>query len=163
MGAKLEEKVLRSIASYRQRAGRFLLSFAQRRGGRVDASIFEACQASRRSRRRAVCGAARKPSAIWILLVTGPGARGSAGEIRRASASAGGARQRVRTKPASSSGWRACRWICARCPTESYGAALQYFTGSKEHNVALRQRALKMGLTLNEYALARVDNERARG
>src|ERR1700674_5526675 len=33
MGAKLEEKVLRSIASYRQRAGRFLLSFAERGAG----------------------------------------------------------------------------------------------------------------------------------
>ena len=37
-------------------------------------------------------------------------------------------------------------------PPESFGAALQYFTGSKAHNVALRQRALKMGYTLNEYA-----------
>jgi len=36
---------------------------------------------------------------------------------------------------------------------ESYGAALLYFTGSKEHNVALRGRANTMGYTLNEYAL----------
>ncbi|MHB8540862.1 MAG: DNA polymerase/3'-5' exonuclease PolX [Candidatus Acidiferrales bacterium] len=36
---------------------------------------------------------------------------------------------------------------------ESYGAALLYFTGSKEHNVALRGRANAMGYTLNEYAL----------
>ncbi|MFI4860080.1 MAG: DNA polymerase/3'-5' exonuclease PolX [Phycisphaerales bacterium JB063] len=35
-----------------------------------------------------------------------------------------------------------------------YGAALMYFTGSKEHNVKLRERALSMGYTLNEYALA---------
>ena len=34
-----------------------------------------------------------------------------------------------------------------------YGAALMYFTGSKEHNVKLRERALSMGYTLNEYAL----------
>jgi len=40
-------------------------------------------------------------------------------------------------------------------PEASYGAALQYFTGSKTHNVALRQRALKLGYTLNEYALTR--------
>lgn len=44
-------------------------------------------------------------------------------------------------------------------PSESYGAALQYFTGSKAHNVALRQRALKMGYTLSEWALARLDDE----
>ncbi len=40
----------------------------------------------------------------------------------------------------------------------SYGAALQYFTGSQSHNVTLRQRALRMGYTLNEYALARLDD-----
>ena len=44
-------------------------------------------------------------------------------------------------------------------PSASYGAALQYFTGSKAHNVALRQRALKMGYTLSEWALARLDDE----
>lgn len=43
-------------------------------------------------------------------------------------------------------------------PAESYGAALQYFTGSKAHNVSLRQRALKMGYTLSEWALARLDD-----
>ena len=45
-------------------------------------------------------------------------------------------------------------------PPESFGAAMQYFTGSKAHNVALRQRALKMGFTLNEYSLARVEDEK---
>ncbi len=43
-------------------------------------------------------------------------------------------------------------------PSASYGAALQYFTGSKAHNVVLRQRALKMGYTLSEWALARLDD-----
>ncbi|MGA2217456.1 MAG: DNA polymerase/3'-5' exonuclease PolX [Terracidiphilus sp.] len=43
-------------------------------------------------------------------------------------------------------------------PSASYGAALQYFTGSKAHNVSLRQRALKMGHTLSEWALARLDD-----
>lgn len=42
-------------------------------------------------------------------------------------------------------------------PRESYGAALQYFTGSKEHNVALRERARKLGLKLSEYGLYRGD------
>src|SRR5271154_1745025 len=39
-----------------------------------------------------------------------------------------------------------------------YVAALQYFTGSKMHNVTLRQRAIKRGYTLNEYALLRVED-----
>jgi len=48
-------------------------------------------------------------------------------------------------------------------PPESFGAAMCYFTGSKAHNVALRQRALKMGFTLNEYSLSRLDNEKPVG
>ncbi len=40
---------------------------------------------------------------------------------------------------------------------ESFGAALQYFTGSKEHNVAVRSRARKLGLTVNEYGAAKLD------
>ena len=43
-------------------------------------------------------------------------------------------------------------------PEKSFGAALQYFTGSKMHNVSIRQRAIKRGYTLSEYALARIDD-----
>ncbi len=42
-------------------------------------------------------------------------------------------------------------------PAEAFGAALQYFTGSKEHNVAIRGRARKMGMTVNEYGVAKLD------
>ncbi|MFN3166015.1 MAG: DNA polymerase/3'-5' exonuclease PolX [Phycisphaeraceae bacterium] len=45
---------------------------------------------------------------------------------------------------------------------DDYGAALMYFTGSKEHNVKLRERALSMGYTLNEYALADKDDKSKR-
>jgi DNA polymerase (family X) len=45
-------------------------------------------------------------------------------------------------------------------PPESFGAAMQYFTGSKAHNVTLRQRALKMKYTLNEYSLATLEGEK---
>jgi len=40
-------------------------------------------------------------------------------------------------------------------PKESYGAALNYFTGSKDHNIALREMAIKKGWKLNEYGLFR--------
>jgi DNA polymerase (family 10) len=43
-------------------------------------------------------------------------------------------------------------------PRESQGAARQYFTGSKPHNIALRDRALKRGMKLNEYGLFRNDD-----
>ena len=41
-------------------------------------------------------------------------------------------------------------------PLDRFGAALQYFTGSKEHNVALRERAIARGFKLNEYGLFKV-------
>lgn len=43
---------------------------------------------------------------------------------------------------------------------ENFGAALLYFTGSKEHNVALRGRANDLGFTLNEYSLATLKGEK---
>lgn len=44
-------------------------------------------------------------------------------------------------------------------PVESRGAAMQYFTGSKAHNIVLRDRAIQRGLKLNEYGLFRVDDD----
>ena len=44
-------------------------------------------------------------------------------------------------------------------PSASEGAALQYFTGSKPHNIALRDRAIQQGLKLNEYGLFRVEDD----
>jgi DNA polymerase (family X) len=44
-------------------------------------------------------------------------------------------------------------------PPSSFGAALLYFTGSKAHNIRLRQRALARGMTLNEYVLARLPED----
>jgi len=46
-------------------------------------------------------------------------------------------------------------------PEESYGAALQYFTGSKAHNIAVRSLAVKKGLKLNEYGVFRGDRRLA--
>ena len=47
-------------------------------------------------------------------------------------------------------------------PERSYGAALVYFTGSKEHNIRLRQRAIERGLRLSEYGVF-VQNEEVDG
>ncbi|MDD5569424.1 MAG: DNA polymerase/3'-5' exonuclease PolX [Candidatus Pacebacteria bacterium] len=48
-------------------------------------------------------------------------------------------------------------------PESSFGAALQYFTGSKEHNVATRRIAIKKGLKLNEYGLFTRAGKKVRG
>jgi DNA polymerase (family 10) len=42
---------------------------------------------------------------------------------------------------------------------DSFGAAMQYFTGSKDHNVAIRTRAVRMGLKLSEYGLFRIEDD----
>jgi DNA polymerase (family 10) len=44
-------------------------------------------------------------------------------------------------------------------PKDSFGAALQYFTGSKEHNVKLRKLAISQGLKINEYGVFKKDSE----
>lgn len=44
-------------------------------------------------------------------------------------------------------------------PDESYGAAMQYFTGSKEHNIVIRRRAQERGLKVNEYGVFRGDEQ----
>lgn len=49
------------------------------------------------------------------------------------------------------------RLVDASC----FGAALMYFTGSKEHNIALRERAIKRGMRLNEYGLFPDDGEQS--
>ncbi len=46
---------------------------------------------------------------------------------------------------------------------DSFGAALQYFTGSKAHNIALRERAIKKGLKINEYGVFTQDGRRIGG
>lgn len=46
---------------------------------------------------------------------------------------------------------------------ESFGAALQYFTGSKEHNIRLRERAVKAGLKINEYGVFELPGDRKIG
>ncbi|HVX84317.1 MAG TPA: DNA polymerase/3'-5' exonuclease PolX [Phycisphaerae bacterium] len=46
-------------------------------------------------------------------------------------------------------------------PPKSWGAALQYFTGSQHHNVKLRQLALKKGYTLNEFALSKINPDKS--
>lgn len=47
-------------------------------------------------------------------------------------------------------------------PSKSYGAAMIYFTGSKAHNVALRDRAVDEGLKVNEYGVFRADEDEER-
>jgi len=156
MGAKLEEKVLRSIASYRQRQGRFLLSFAER----VAEELIEYLRAVPGVEKVTPSGSLRRAKETvgdLDLLVTGPGAAEALDKFV-AHPKAHEVLGKGPNKATIKFGLEGLQVDLRALATESYGAALLYFTGSKEHNIVLRSRAQKMGLTLNEYALARLDD-----
>ena len=158
MGEKHEQKILRGIEEYRRISGRFLLDAAERTADKIKQFLAEmpgvekitAAGSLRRGRETVgdldilitgPCCADDRLEPLLDHILTFPGisevlARGGNKVSFRLR---GGMQVDVRTlKP------------------ESFGAALQYFTGSKTHNVSIRQRALKMGYTLSEYALTRV-------
>ncbi len=156
MGAKLEEKVLRSISAYRQSSGRFLLSFGQRSADELLGYLSEVEGLDRLS----AAGSLRRGKETigdLDLLVTGPGAPAALDrfvahpKVHEVLVKGG-------NKASVKYGLEGLQVDLRALPAESYGAAMQYFTGSKEHNVHLRTRALKLGLTLNEYGLARLDD-----
>ncbi len=162
MGTKLEEKVLRSIEAYRKSAGRFLLSFAQRIAEELSSEFYslagiERVEAAGSLRR------GRETTGDLDLLVTGEGASQALDHLVRHPKTQEVLGQGV-NKASVSFGLDRMQVDVRALPHESFGAALQYFTGSKEHNVALRTSAVKQGLTLNEYGLFSLEgNKRIAG
>lgn len=156
MGLKLEEKILRGLSHYRQSAGRFLLGFATRTAEELTAYLRETPGVSEvtpaGSLRRG-----RETVGDLDLVVTGPGAEAALERFvqhpRVHEVLGHGA-----NKASARFGLEGIQVDVRALSDESRGAAMQYFTGNKEHNVALRQRALRMGMTLNEYGLTRLDN-----
>jgi DNA polymerase (family X) len=155
MGAKLEEKVLRSIAAYRNSAGRFLISFAQQTADELSHYLMQLPGVDHvkpaGSLRRG-----KETAGDLDLLATGPGAEQTLEHFTKHPRvqevlARGGNKSSIRF------GLEGLQVDLRTLPASSYGAAMQYFTGSKEHNVSLRQRALKMGLTLNEYGLTKLE------
>jgi DNA polymerase (family 10) len=156
LGAKLEEKVLRAISAHRQRAGRFLLNFA----GEVADELAAYLKETPGVERVTPAGSFRRGKETvgdLDLLVTGPGATEALDRFAR-HPRIGEILGRGPNKASARFGLQQIQVDVRALPRESYGAALQYFTGSKDHNVALRNRALKMGYTLSEYGLFRLDD-----
>src|SRR4051794_3080986 len=162
MGAKLEEKVLRGIEAYRKSAGRFLLSFGYRVADEISAELkaisgVEKVEAAGSLRR------GRETIGDLDLMVTGTGAP----EVLNHMAKHQKAQEVLGLGPNKASilfGLERIQVDVRALPHESFGAAMQYFTGSKEHNVVLRTAAIKQGLTLNEYGLFTLEgNERVAG
>ncbi|MGA2434671.1 MAG: DNA polymerase/3'-5' exonuclease PolX [Bryobacteraceae bacterium] len=162
LGAKLEEKVLRSIAAYRRSAGRILLNTADAIATELAVFLAETPGVERVTPAGSLRRAKETVGDI-DLLVTGPDAAACLERFvkhpRVAEVLGHGP-----NKASSKFGLQAVQVDVRALPQENYGAALQYFTGSKEHNIALRARCLKMGYTLNEYGLFRLDdNSRVAG
>jgi len=161
MGAKLEEKVLKSIAQYRQRTGRFLLSFAKKSADELIPYLSETGGLDK----IAPAGSLRRGKETigdLDLLVTGAGAA-EALERFVVHPKAHNLLSKGVNKASIQFGLEGLQVDLRALPHESYGAAMQYFTGSKEHNIVIRSRALKLGLTLNEYGLFRLENEQRVG
>ena len=163
MGEKHEAKLLKSIEDYRRIGGRFLIDAAElecekltahikqfpgidkitpagslRRGrdtvGDLDILVTGKACISEEGRQKAIAHVAKYPPLMDVI---------ASGDNKISFHVRSGMQVDVRL-----------------LPPESFGAAMQYFTGSKAHNVSLRQRALKMGYTLNEYSLATLEDEK---
>jgi DNA polymerase (family 10) len=160
MGQKQLEKIKKGIDDYRRSAGRFRIDQAQEAADRLDLYLlafkgFERVSPAGSLRR------GRETAGDLDLLVTGPAcAPGKTGEaVEYVAAYPGIADLIVKGENKVSFHIASGMQVDVRLlPNECYGAALQYFTGSKAHNVVLRQRALKMGYTLSEWSLARLDD-----
>ena len=157
--AKTEENILKSIAALKQRTGRSLLHEARAAANEMVAYLRAATGAERISiagslrRYRETIGdvdvvvASESAAPIMEAFVRGPTVERilAQGETKSSVVVSRGLQIDLRVVPPA-----------------SYGAALLYFTGSKEHNVRLRGLALRRKLLLNEYGLYRVGAE-ARG
>jgi DNA polymerase (family 10) len=155
-GAKSQEKILAGIADYRQQGSRFLLNEAERSVEPLLAYLRETPEIERLEvagsyrRRKETIGdidllaIASRPLPVMerfrgyaqvdkILM---------AGDTRSTVVLGSGLQVDLRVVPA-----------------DCYGAALVYFTGSKEHNVKLRRRAVERGLRISEYGVLKVHEE----
>jgi len=164
MGEKHEQKILKAIEDYRRIAGRFLLNVAEAQAEKIIEhlrdypGVEKATPAGSLRRGRETVG-------DLDILVTGPACCDDTEReklIEHIIKLPGLMEIIARGENKVSFRLRGGMQVDVRfLPPESFGAAMQYFTGSKGHNVALRQRALKMGYTLNEYSLAKLDDQQA--
>lgn len=158
-GPKSQENILKGIEFIKKSGGRFILGFVMPEIRAIEDRL----RALKEVKRLEVAGSVRrreetvgdadiliisdKPKPVMDYFVSMP-------EVARVFAH-GGTKSAVKLKNGLDVDVRVL-------PAESYGAALAYFTGSKDHNVSLRQLAIKNGYTLNEYGLFKGTKE-ARG
>ena len=163
LSEKSEQKILKAIEDYRRISGRFLLDEADRTAQKLTEHLrhikgIEKITPAGSLRR------GRETVGDLDVLITGPCCvddEQRAGLIDEILRFPGIVEVLAKGDNKVSFKLRSGMQVDVRTlPPESYGAAMQYFTGSKNHNVSLRQRALKMGFTLSEYGLFRLDNNK---
>ena len=157
MGLKTEEKVLKSIEKYRAGMGRFKLSV----GYTYARALLEYLKETPGVKRLDPAGSFRRQKEtigdLDILAICGKGCKvmdrftkyGDVAEV----ISKGETKSSVRLKCGLQVDVRVLE-------EESYGAALHYFTGSKAHNIAIRDRAKDLGLKVSEYGVFRAKDEK---
>ena len=160
MGEKQIEKLRKGIDDYRRSAGRFRIDVAEEAAQRLSAYLLSFTGIERVSPAGSL-RRGRETAGDLDLLVTGPACApehtGAAVDYVAAYPGIHDIIAKGENKVSFHLG-DGLQVDVRLLPSASYGAALQYFTGSKAHNVSLRQRALKMGYTLSEWALSRLDN-----
>jgi len=167
MGEKHELKLLKAIEDYRRIAGRFLLDTAEQLAEKLVEHLLAAPLGNLGIEKVTPAGSLRRGRETvgdLDILVTGKGcieAESRQTLIEHLLRFPGLMDVIAQGENKVSFRHRNGMQVDVRLlPPDSFGAAMQYFTGSKAHNVALRQRALKMGFTLNEYALATLEDEK---
>lgn len=156
MGKKSEEKILKGIATLQSSIGRFLLGQAYP----IAKEIHDRLAAMKGVYESAIAGSMRRGKEtvgdVDILVSAKDGEPLmneflATAEIDEVLAN-GKTKSSIRLKNGLQVDLRIV-------PKESFGAALQYFTGSKEHNVRVREIAVKMGLKVNEYGVYKTDSD----
>ncbi|MEK7138562.1 MAG: DNA polymerase/3'-5' exonuclease PolX, partial [Patescibacteria group bacterium] len=149
-GQKVEENILRSVGFLKKEHGRFILGFVMPQVRAIVEKIkkvdgverAEFAGSIRRMQETVgdldILAISKKPSTVMDFFVSMP-------EVE-AVYSKGSTKSSVRLKIGMDADLRVL-------PPESFGAALQYFTGDKYHNIQLREIAIKQGYKLNEYGL----------
>jgi DNA polymerase (family 10) len=167
LSEKSEQKILKAIESYRQLTGRFLLDIADATAQKI-AELLKGLPGVEKVTPAGSLRRGRETVGDLDLLVTGKCCDDELQRnqvIEKILSFPGILEVLARGENKVSFKLRSGMQVDVRLlPPDSFGAALQYFTGSKNHNVQLRQRALKQGYTLNEYGLVRMeDNKRVAG
>ncbi|MCX6340560.1 MAG: DNA polymerase/3'-5' exonuclease PolX [Candidatus Aureabacteria bacterium] len=152
MGDKSEENLLKAIARYRAGQGRFKLSV----GLEYAESIARYLKKSKGVKAIEAAGSVRRRREtvgdLDILAICAPGS-----DIMDRFIKYDGIEQVTAKGTTKSSARLSCglQVDVRMLPVESFGAALLYFTGSKEHNIAIRTRAVERKLKVSEYGVFR--------